>query len=254
MWARRSCPSRRVGLAGLLLALSLLLASAATTARASGPLGGQQVTVAAVPATVQRAVTPVVNTVHAVRQTAQRSVAATTTVAEAPAAVQHTVTAVSSTVTRSAPSTSAKPTSSRKTPRHRRGSGGAVAKAAAIKTPAPAAKRFPPSGVTTAVAVVAAAESDAAAAPQSQSLAPRPPAPRTERAATVAPVDDPGPAPAAPSSAAAASSAGSSAGATALLTLLFLSAFAAPRLGALLRLPAAQAPMPPLLAIPERPG
>jgi hypothetical protein len=87
-----------------------------------------------------------------------------------------------------------------------------------------------------------------------RSLAPRPPAPRTERAATVAPVDEPGPAPAAPPSAAAASSAGSSAGATALLTLLFLIAFAAPRLGALLRLPLALAPMAPLLAIPERPG
>jgi hypothetical protein len=211
-------------------------------------LGGK-ITIAAVPATVQRATAPVVNTVHAVRQTAQRSVAATSTVAPAPSIVQHTVTAVSSTVTRSASSPSAKPASSRKTPRHRRGSGGAVAKAAAI-TPAPAAKRFPPSAVT-AVPVAAA---DAGVAAEPQSLAPRPPAPRTERAATVAPVDDPGPAPAAPSSAAAASSAGSAAGATAFLTLLFLIAFAAPRLGGLLRLPLAQAPMPPLLAIPERPG
>ena len=246
MWARRSCPSWRIGLAGLLLACSLLT-SAATTALASGPLSGQPITVAAVPATVQRAAAPVVNTVHVVRQTAQRSVAATTTVAQAPAAVQRTVTAVSSTVTRSARGSSAKPASSRKTPRHRRG-GGAVAKAAAL-TPAPAAKRFPVSGAT---AVPVAADAGVAAEPRS--LAPRPPAPRTERAATVAPVDDPGSAPAAPSSAAAASPAGSSAGATALLTLLFLVAFAAPRLGALLRLPAAQAPMPPLLAIPERPG
>jgi hypothetical protein len=39
-----------------------------------------------------------------------------------------------------------------------------------------------------------------------------------------------------------------------LLALLALFAFAAPRLGGLLRLPEGRAPMPPLLALPERPG
>jgi hypothetical protein len=43
-------------------------------------------------------------------------------------------------------------------------------------------------------------------------------------------------------------------GATALLALLALIAFTAPRFGALVRLAEARAPMPPLLAIPERPG
>jgi hypothetical protein len=84
-----------------------------------------------------------------------------------------------------------------------------------------------------------------------RSVSPRPPAPRTsDRGATVAPADDPAPAPVAPSSAAAATS-GSAAGATAFLALLVLWA---PRFGALIRLSEVRAPMPPLLAIPERPG
>jgi hypothetical protein len=87
-----------------------------------------------------------------------------------------------------------------------------------------------------------------------RSVSPRPPAPRTsERGATVAPADDPAPAPVAPSSAAAATS-GSAAGATAFLALLALLVLWAPRFGALIRLSEVRAPMPPLLAIPERPG
>ena len=73
------------------------------------------------------------------------------------------------------------------------------------------------------------------------------------RAGSTAPLG--GPAPASGGSAsAAASTAGSAASATALLALLFLLAFAAPRLGGLLRLFMGWAPMPPVLALPERPG
>jgi hypothetical protein len=254
MWARGSCPSWRVGLAGLVLACSLLCA-AATSAAANGPLGGQQVSVAAVQATVQTVAAPATATVDrtaaTVRRTAERSAAAapaapTAVVQQAPAVVPRTAT---TTLSQPAPAASAKPATGRKTTRHRRG-GAAVAKAA-VATPAPGAKRFPVSRPT-----VTPVTEPATALPQLQrSLSPRPDAPRrSERAASVAPAEDSVPAPAATSSAAAASASGSAAGATALLTLLSLVAFAASRFGSLLRLPEAIAPMPPLLAIPERPG
>jgi hypothetical protein len=71
---------------------------------------------------------------------------------------------------------------------------------------------------------------------------------------TLTPADDVVPAGADDVPVAAAAAAGAGTAAAGLLALLALFAFAAPRLGALIRLPAGYAPMPPLLALPERPG
>jgi hypothetical protein len=76
---------------------------------------------------------------------------------------------------------------------------------------------------------------------------------RTSRHDTVAPVPAPAPEPATATTT-AASAAGSVAGSAAVLALLALLTLASPRLGALLRLAKGWAPMPPLLATPERPG
>jgi hypothetical protein len=239
------------------LACLLWSAAAASSAHASGPLSGQPV-VASVHATTQRAAAPAVNTaqrsVASVSRTVERTTApapVSAPVAEAPAPV---VRSVATTVNRAVPepaSTSPeKPAKQRKTARHRRG-GGAVAKAATA-TPAPSAKRIPVRRSTTPAAPVVAVAGTAA--PQ-RSVSPRPNAPQhAGRGAIVAPVDDPAPAPAAPSSAAAATAAGSAAGATAFLAIFALIALAAPRLGSLIRLAAGMAPMPPVLALPERPG
>ena len=256
MWARRACPSWRVGLAGLLLACALC-AAAASTAQANGPLSGQTAPVAAVPARAQRAVAPAVNTVQrsaaTVRRTVERSTAAAAPVSAPVAQAQATVarsvaTTVKQAVSEPASTSPEKSAPQRKAARHRRG-GGAVAKAATA-APARSAERSPVSGSTTPVVVEVAGT----AAPQ-RFVSPRPEAPHDSgRGATVAPAEDPAPAPAAPSSAAAATAAGSAAGATALLALFALIALAAPRLGSLIRLPAGVAPMPPVLVLPERPG
>jgi hypothetical protein len=258
MWARHSCPSWRVGLAGPLLACLLWSAAVASSAQASGPLSGQPV-VASAQATAQRAVAPPVNTAQRSVATVSRTVERTTApvasvsapVAEAPATVVRSVaTTAKRAVPKPASTSPEKPAQQRKMARHRRG-GGAVAKAATA-TPAPSAKRLEASRSTTPAAPVV--EVAGTAAPQ-RSVSPRSNAPQhSGRGAIVAPVEDPAPAPAAPSSAAAATAAGSAAGATAFLALFALIALAAPRLGSLIRLPAGWAPMPPVLALPERPG
>src|SRR3954470_21191290 len=101
MWARRSCPPWRVSrLAGLVAACMLSYALAATSAQASGPLGGQPIAVPTAPAVVQQAAAPVLGTTRAavatVRETAERSHVAP--VVAAPAAVESTVTAARGTV------------------------------------------------------------------------------------------------------------------------------------------------------------
>jgi hypothetical protein len=102
--------------------------------------------------------------------------------------------------------------------------------------------------VTPALPVIVAAVAEPSAAPQS--AAPH----RTPRTDSAAPARAPKPAPATTSSA-AATAAGTSAGsAAAVLALLALLTLAFARLGALLRLPKGWAPMPPMLALPERPG
>ena len=244
-----------MGLAGLLAACALCAASA-STAQANDLLGGEPAAVAAVKATAPRSVAPAVNTVQrsvaGVRQTAERRVAAATPVArpvaQAPATVVRSVSpTVNRTVSKSPAShSSPKPAQQRKTGRKHRG-GGAVAHTTA--TPAPSAERLNARRSTQPIVAKVAG----APAPQ-RSVSPRPTAPLSARGATVAPAEDPVPAPAAPSSAAAATAAGSAAGATAFLAFFTLIALAASRLGSLIRLPAGSAPMPPVLALPERPG
>src|SRR6185295_12020425 len=183
MWARRSCPSWRVGLAGLLAACALY-AAAATTARANDLLGGAPAPVAAVKATVQRSVAPAVNTVErsvaVVRQTAERTTAAAAPVsrpvAQAPVTVARTVApTVNRTVSKSPAShSSAKPAQQRKTARKHRG-GGAVAHAATA-APARSAERLNVSRSTQPVV----ANVVGAAAPK-RSVTPRPEAPHSPR-------------------------------------------------------------------------
>ena len=230
----------------------LSYALSATSAQASGPLGGQPVAVPTAPAVVQQAAAPVLRTtrtaVATVRETAERSAVAPAIapVADAPVAVEHTVTAARGTV---AAQPSPKPAAHRHTVRHRRG--GATVARAASAIPAHTAKRAdrPRSAVATpALPVNVAAVAEHSAAPQT--AAPHRP-PRTD---SVAPVRAPEPVPATTSSA-AATAAGTSAGsAAAVLALLALLTLAFSRLGALLRLPKGWAPMPPMLALPERPG
>jgi hypothetical protein len=258
MWARPSCPPWRVSrLAVLVAACVLSYMPAAATAHASGPLGGQPIAVPSAPAAVSTAAAPAVaatrTAVASVRHTAERSVAAAAPVAapvaDISATVDRSVTAATTTVQRVAPSSPKPAASQRHQPRHRRG-GGATAHAASA-TPASAADRAPRHRSTVAkpalpVIVAAAPEHSAAqrvAAPH-----------RTLRHGTVAPVPAPAPQ-TATATTTAASGAGSSAGsAAAVLALLALLTLASPRLGDLLRLAKGWAPMPPLLATPERPG
>jgi hypothetical protein len=235
----------------------LSYALSAASADASGPLGGQPITVPAVESAVQHAAAPVVRsartTVAAVSKTAERTpvAPAVAPVAEAPAAVEHTVAAVTGTVAEAAPHSSPKPAAAQRHPvRHRRG-GATVARAASAHTPAHTAKRSAQQRTAVAmpalpVNVVAAAEHSAA----SPAATPH----RAQRTGSVAPVHAPEPVPPS-SSSAVATAAGTSAGsAAAVLALLALLTAAMPRLGGLLRLPKGWAPMPPLLALPERPG
>ena len=220
----------------------LSYALAATSAQASDPLGGQPVAVPTAPALVQQAAAPVLRTartaVATVRETAERSAVAPVIapVADAPAAVRTTVTA------------SATPSSKPAAPhtvRHRRG--GATVARAASATPAHTVKRAArqrSAVATPALPVSVAAVAEHSAAPQT--AAPH----RTPRTGSVVPEPMP-----ATTSAATATAAGPSAGsAAAVLALLALLTLAFPQLGALLRLPKGWAPMPPLLALPERPG
>lgn len=227
----------------------LSYALSATSAQASGPLGGQPIAVPTAPAVVQQAAAPVLRTtriaVATIRETAERSNVAP--VAAAPAAVETTVTAARGTF---AVKPSPKPAAAhRRTVRHRRG--GATVARAASAIPAHTAKRAArqrSAVATPALPVTVAAVSEPSAAPQT--AAPH----RTPRTGSVAPVQAPEPVPATTSSA-TATAAGTSAGsAAAVLALLALISFAFPRHGALLRLPKGWAPMAPQLALPERPG
>ena len=219
-------------------------ALAATSAQASGPLGGQPVAVPTAPAVVQQAAEPVLRTartaVATVRETTERSAVAPVIapVAHAPAAVRTTVTA--------AATPSPKPAAPH-TVRHRRG--GATVARAASATPAHTAKRAArqrSAVATPALPVSVAAVAEHSAAPQT--AAPH----RTPRAGSVVPDRAPEPA---TTSTATATAAGPTAGsAAAVLALLALLTLAFSRLGALLGLPKGWAPMPPLLATPERPG
>src|SRR5262245_54318188 len=249
-WARSSCPPWRVSrLAGLVAACMLSYALTATSAEASGPLGGQPIAVPAAPAVVQQTAAPVVSAVAKVRETAERAAVAPAIApsADVPAAVERTVTAARGTVAKPSP----KPVAAhRHAVRHRRG-GATVARAASAHTPAHAAPRHAQQRTTVAtpalpVTVAAAAEHSAAP----QAAAPH----RAPRTGSVAPVRAPEPVPATTSST-TATAVGSSAGsAAAVLALLALLTFAFPRFGAPLRLPSGWAPMPPVLALPERPG
>ncbi len=230
----------------------LSYALSATSAEASGPLGGQPVAVPTAPAVVQQAAAPVLRTIRtavaAVRETAERSaVAPAVAPVAAPAAVENTVTAARGIV---ATQPSPKPAAHRHTVRHRRG-GATVARAASAHTPAHTAKRAARQRSvvgTPALPVNVAAVAEHSAAPET--AAPH----RTPRTDSVAPAHAPEPVPATTSSA-AATAAGTSAGsAAAVLALLALLTLAFSRLGALLRLPKGWAPMPPVLALPERPG
>ena len=188
---------------------------------------------AAAAAPVARPVAPAPTVVRSASQTVDRTVAPTVkrTVSKSPAS-----------------HSSPKPAQQRKTDRKHRG-GGAVAHTTATATRAPSAERL------TAIRSTQPIVAEVAGAPAPKwSVSPRPTAPLSARGATVAPAEDPLPAPAAPSSAATATAAGSAAGATAFLAFFTLIALAASRLGSLIRLPAGSAPMPPVLALPERPG
>jgi hypothetical protein len=228
----------------------------ATSAEASGPLGGQPIAVPAAPAVVQQAAAPVVRTarttVAKARETAERAAAAPaiSPVADAPAAVESTVTAVHGTVAKAAPKPSPKPAAAHRHPvRHRRG--GATVARAASAIPAHTAKRSAnqrTAVATPALPVTVAVVSEHSAAPQT--TAPH----RAPRTGSVAPVQAPEPVPATTSSTTATGSGSTAGSAAAVLALLALLTLAFPRLGALLRLPKGWAPMPPLLALPERPG
>ncbi len=229
---------------------------AVSTAHANGPLGGQPIAVPSVPAVqdaVAPAVTPVRDVAATVRRTAERSAAVVAPaapvaapIADVEAAVDQAAAPVVAPAVKPSPKPAASP---RHQPRHRRG-GGATAHAASA-TPAPTAERAPSRRSTVAkpalpVVVAAAPEHSAAqrvAAPH-----------RTLDHGTVAPLPAPAPEPATTATTAAAAAAGSVAGVAAMLALLALLTLAAPRLGALLRLAKGWAPMPPLLATPERPG
>jgi hypothetical protein len=111
--------------------------------------------------------------------------------------------------------------------------------------------------VEPAVAAVRTSVARTAAAPVAPGGPAAKPGHRRHRAGrhggAVARADGPALAPSGGASA-TASAAGSAAAATAFLGLLALLAFAAPRLGGVIRLLEGRAPMPPLLALPERPG
>ena len=166
--------------------------------------------------------------------TAARTAAASSVPAPAPAITEPTVAAVRKSVAR----TAAAPVPPSRPPRrptaHRRRGGD---RHAIVVRVAPATRR------RSAPRLVADRTTAPAAPTGDRQLTPRhPDGPRTLAAAA----DD------VPVAAAAAAGAGTAA--AGLLALLTLVAFAAPRLGALIRLPAGRAPMPPLLALPERPG
>jgi hypothetical protein len=223
----------------------LSYALTATSAQASGPLGGQPIAVPTAPAVVQRVSAPVVTKVRA---TAERAAVAPAIapVADVPAAVETAVAVAPVTTFKPSPQPAA---AHRRTVRHRRG--GATVARAASAIPARTAKHSAQQReavATPALPVTVAAVAEHSAAPST--AAPH----RAPRTGSAAPVRAPEPVSATTSSA-TATSAGSSAGsAAAVLALLALLTLAIPRLGALLRLPKGWAPMPPLLALPERPG
>ena len=172
--------------------------------------------------------------------TAARTAAASSAPTPAPALKEPTVAAVRKSVARTAAAPVAPSRPARPVKAHRDGGrrdgwknrrGATVARVA----PATARRSSPPP---------AADPTNAVAPSGDHKLTPRhPDGPRT-----LAPAGADG----VPVAAAAAASSGTAA--AGLVALLLLLAFAAPRLGAPIRLPAGRAPMPPLLALPERPG
>jgi hypothetical protein len=248
--------------------LSCVLAGTlASTAQASDALLGQPVAVTPVTVVAQSAAAPVaapvVNRSHravaAVRDAAANSAPAPVDAVP----VEPAVTAVRNSVARTA-ATPARPAA--KQPRHGRHHvkrhGPVVARAAmahaATKrvgrrhSPEPAAApTVAPQAVPTLSGNPLVTEPVTTAAPtlRHHHAAPR----HADHAAAIAPAESPAPAPSG-SAPAAAAAAGSAAAAAGFLALLALLAFAAPRLGGLIRLPEGRAPMPPLLALPERPG
>jgi hypothetical protein len=256
--ARRPCPTRWVlSLAGVVQAC-VLACAVADPASASGPLSGQiaaaQSAAAAVETTAAPAVTPSRRAVAVTRAAAARvSPAVRTRVVEpvANAAMQ------AAEPPRRAVAAPVRTTSHRRPAQRAGGTTARAPKRPATSTmhngrdssPEPAVA---PSAVTVADGAVDV-EAASARVPRPRTVDRRHETPRAAlRAVPSTPVSGPGPAPGG-AAASASSAAGSAAGAMAVLSLL-LHAFAAPRLGGLLRLAASRAPLAPLAAVPERPG
>jgi hypothetical protein len=244
MRARRGSCSWRVNtLAGLLVTACVLACTPAGSAHAAGSLLPEAVTT-----TVQQKVAPVTTTLKRVTKTPERTARQATTAiqsgatqAAAPAAAQTTVAAATTTAHHTVRGTIARV--DRKAPKHRRHT-------TKRSRPAQVLPHNTNPGRPATIAVATAPTQpkfDRAAAAQTKPK-------RTAPAATAAPAA--AATQSAPhTTAASASAAGTSAAAAAaFLALLAIIAIAALRLGDLIRLRPAWAPMPPCLALPERPG